>query len=659
MTTFKVGQMTDSHIYGGDGVTDEKSLMLRENYYRSCIKEVAAHGVELIIHTGDLVNADRGKPYHERFKKLLDEVSAELNIPVWVCRGNHEASHVISDADYRVIWGPSTWLQEHKGWYFLGVDRFWKTYNHGGHQYAMSPETFDEIDELLAQVPDGAPLVTMLHDNPVGISDFWHGEEFLYRIKTKNIKFLLFGHVQGNWISTYKGIPHYTVVGERQCFDSSPLTYNIITCDSGGGHVCDFYPYLTNTPEKGPERKFVSGAQKVKATSDWLGFRGPMGTRATHDELPSKTPALAWTTQLPGGLSIGAPTLSDGKLFLGTKTRGRFEQCAALALDPESGKTIWHTTLDGSAEGGVVLNGNKGYAGTTAGSIFCVDLDYGQIDWKWRSCENIPIACPLAYDPEEDTVHAGANFEMYAVNGSTGATLWRTTTTVNGCGYFTGGHAGPVIGSDRVFHRRPYGAGNNDNRFIVSVDKRTGLAPQKTPVEYTDQAMMRHTSPIIHRGYLIAVGHGLWVSGESANLQSEPYIWHEHTQGGATPAAMDNDIVVSYHSEIVAYDLLNYGRVKWIVPHEPALLHFGGGEGSKFLSNYGEYPTNGTFSSPLICGDKLLVCDTAGLCRCLRMKDGTELWRLDLGEPILCAPIVSGNTLFIGDYQGKMYAFSW
>ena len=92
MTSFKIGQVTDSHLYGGvSHLGDEPGMERRDTFYRSCLREVAEHGVDLIVHTGDLVNGDRGKPYHQRFKTLLDEMGGELGVPILVCRGNHDA----------------------------------------------------------------------------------------------------------------------------------------------------------------------------------------------------------------------------------------------------------------------------------------------------------------------------------------------------------------------------------------------------------------------------------------------------------------------------------------------------------------------------------------------------------------------------------------
>lgn len=61
----------------------------------------------------------------------------------------------------------------------------------------------------------------------------------------------------------------------------------------------------------------------------------------------------------------------------------------------------------------------------------------------------------------------------------------------------------------------------------------------------------------------------------------------------------------------------------------------------------------------LITGGAVLAGDSGGHCRCLALADGTERWRLSVDQPILTAPTVSGNTLYFGDYIGRLYAFSW
>jgi len=646
---FRFAQVTDSHLYGGAA---DSELPRRDDYYRQCLREVAAHGVDLIVHTGDLVNSCSGYPRHIRFKALLDEMSAELGVPIHVCRGNHEAAKPdLTDAQFAEVWGSLNYTFEHKGWTFLAIDSYVGAYAHCGFFFAMDPDVLDWVEATVPTIPTNAPLIVMMHVCPIGLTNFWRGESVMHALRDHNVRALLFGHVQGNWVSRFRDIRHITVVGERAPFDASPLTYNIATCDDDGMIECDFFPYTVNLPTPPAVPELLVGG-KPAPTFDWPDLRGPLGSRAADCQLPDRAPSLAWKAQLAGPLSIGAPTLSDGVLFAGTKTNGRFEQCTVTALDAVSGAVKWTQQTDGSVEGGLFLDGQRGICGTSSGSIHCLDLADGSPVWQWNNRDNIPIASQPIVD--DGLVHAGANLQMYAVDVDSGQTVWRTTVSDKSGGYFTGGHSSPLVVEDRVFHQRCCGA--TEPVLLESLDKRTGQDKIMTLPEYADQGMKRHASPILHSGNIIVVGEGLLVFDRKNPLRPRAHApW---AQSGATPAASGPQVYVSYHTTVVAHDIRDQGRVVWQVPHEPALYHFGG-DWNFAASCTGESPASGNYSAPLVCGDKLIVCETSGLCRCFDTTDGTELWRLRVGAPILSAPIVSGNMLCFGDYQGMLYAFAW
>jgi outer membrane protein assembly factor BamB len=42
----------------------------------------------------------------------------------------------------------------------------------------------------------------------------------------------------------------------------------------------------------------------------------------------------------------------------------------------------------------------------------------------------------------------------------------------------------------------------------------------------------------------------------------------------------------------------------------------------------------------------------------LDTESGKEMWRYDLGVPITSSPAISGNTVYIGAYDGSIYAFT-
>ena len=652
--SFKFAQITDTHLYGG--ATDEE-LPRRDDFLRQFMHEVAGHDIDFFVHTGDMCNNSEGVERHRRMKRVLDEVAEELGLGGYhVTRGNHDyGGPAPTDEQFAEIWGHNHWWFHHKGWAFIGIDLYYRHYPHAGNFFALSPDTRDFVDQALREIGPTTPIVFMLHDPPVGIHNFAHGEEILFKLAEHNTKLILYGHVQGNWISTYHGIPHATVVGESQPFDSSPLSYNIVTCADDGTTTCDFFAHQANAPGPRPVSLPTPGGH-AKPHEPWLEMRGPHGRRATDTSLPSDAPTLAWSVDLPGSIGVGAPTLKNGTLFVGTKTLGRFDQCNVHALDAASGAVRWTTPMDGSVEGGVRLQDDKGFCATTNGSLYCLNLRDGRAIWRWNNRENIPITCEPAFDEEDGAVHFGGNAEIYAVDAADGTTLWRrwaVDSATEPCStYFTAGHGSPVFARGRVIHQRCFGGARS---MLQAVDKRTGAGLQASGPATSDAAFKRHASPVLYQQYIIAVGLGISIFGSTGIQKPRKHL--RHTQSSATPAIADGIAYVSYHNETVAHDLRNDGQILWRVPTEPALYHFGGY--TTFASTFGANPTRGNYAAPLVAGDKVLVADGAGYVRCFQAESGALQWTLDIGSPVLSAPIVSGNTLYFGDYDGRLYAFAW
>lgn len=650
--TFKFAQITDTHYYGiGDNAETPFPWPERDELFKGMLRECAAHGIEFIVHTGDFCSSGAGYEKNAHFYSLLKGGCDELGLGLHCTRGNHDRS--LSDEEYAGIYGDGTYWFEHKGWAFVSLDRYYRCYEHVPSYFDMNPATLDRLDEMLPEIEPEMPMVLLLHENPIGTTRFPRGEALLHHLRNHNLQLLLFGHVQNNSISRVEGVPYVTVVGEAVSFDSAPLTYNIVTCRDAGEAVCDFHPHVAHLPPP-PDHAATapqSGAPAARPGTDWLGMRGPFGTRRAADPLPETAPKLAWQAELPGVIAVGAPTISNGTLVLGTKTKGRFEQCLIRAFDAATGDVRWTTAADASVEGGVLLDGGRGYCGTTAGSVYCLDLTDGSVLWQWNNRENLPIACEPTLD--EGLLHLGANWEMYALDAATGETVWRKLSTPVGVSYFAPGHASPLVVNETVYHQRTFNAGGRQS-LMQSVNKRTGDNLEWGSPQYQNFPGQRHSSPVLHDGKIVTVGGGLLVF-EPGNLQ-EALIFTQQGSGCSMPAIEGSTVYVSYHHALVAHDLNDGGRQLWSAPHEPALMQF---SGAPYYGVLRGQPARGNFSSPLVSGDKVLVCDTAGHCRCLSAAEGRELWRISVGSPILCAPVVSGNTLTFGDYAGRLYAFAW
>jgi len=642
---FKFAQMTDTHLYAE---SSNVSREVRDAFMKKAIKQCAAHNIDFIVNTGDLLTSGNVDDYIH-FKSFVDQYCRELGITYYYVRGNHDC--MITDEQFRSVFGKSTYWFEHKGWAFVAIDRYYKTYEHTKHAYCLSYEAFDELKNIIEEIPEGMPLIAMLHDDPIGISRFHRGIEMLRCLQQRDIKLLLFGHVQGSYTGRFEEIPFVTVSGEDRPHDPSPLSYNIVSCHDQKSATCDFYPYTVNLPVFTDASSLKMGGH-VKPGRDWLNLRGENDNRSINVRLSNHAPVLAWKTQLPGPVGMGGLTLKDGNLFAGTLTKGRAEQCGIFALDGVSGKIKWRKPADGSVEGGVVIHENYGFSGTSAGTVYCFDLKDGHSIWNWNNHDNMPIVCQPVID--ENILHCGANWEMYGVNVKTGETVWRNTATLNGFTYMGPGNSSPLILNDRVYHQRPFNGTEESQGLVQTVLKRNG----RDLVVYREDVHMhplfRHASPVRWNEKVVAVGNGLMVIDPEEPKRPSLYISHSEDPSSATPAIFQDIAYVSYHKEIVAYDLKNNGKILWRTSHNMAKLYFSGNWQAKW-GNCGQ--PYGAFSAPLATENCLIVCDCGGNCRCLSKDSGAEIWSVRVEGAVLAAPVISGNSLFIADYNGNVYAF--
>ncbi len=104
-----------------------------------------------------------------------------------------------------------------------------------------------------------------------------------------------------------------------------------------------FFPAYAQNSKRSTAPPAASSAISVKATNDWLQFRGPNGTGvadgADGATLPAQfgaTKNLAWKTAVPFGRS--SPVVTADRVFL---TASEGDKLVTLALDRKTGKMLW------------------------------------------------------------------------------------------------------------------------------------------------------------------------------------------------------------------------------------------------------------------------------------------------------------------------------
>ena len=62
-------------------------------------------------------------------------------------------------------------------------------------------------------------------------------------------------------------------------------------------------------------------------------------------------------------------------------------------------------------------------------------------------------------------------------------------------------------------------------------------------------------------------------------------------------------------------------------------------------------------SSPVVCGDKVVVGSDDGRVYLVSLSDGKELWSYEIGQPVGSSPAVAEGKFVIGSEDGSVYCF--
>ena len=85
---------------------------------------------------------------------------------------------------------------------------------------------------------------------------------------------------------------------------------------------------------------------------------------------------VLWTKDL--GETRSAPTVADGVIYAGAHFK-------ALALDAETGNTVWELETNGPLHYSSALAGTNLYVGMLDHRLLALDRKTGEIDWEFRA----------------------------------------------------------------------------------------------------------------------------------------------------------------------------------------------------------------------------------------------------------------------------------
>jgi outer membrane protein assembly factor BamB len=161
-----------------------------------------------------------------------------------------------------------------------------------------------------------------------------------------------------------------------------------------------------------------------------------------------------WVTTLPNSHVFTAPAVADGMLVVGSADWNVY------ALDAATGQRAWTFPTSGGVFSSPTILDGVAYIGSNDGYIYALSLSTGEVVWKRRLGLAAGVRSPAIAD---GVVYASTayTFRVFALDAATGQKLWSRR--------LVGGYidSGPALDSGRVYVTTEHGT-------LFSLDAATG-----------------------------------------------------------------------------------------------------------------------------------------------------------------------------------------
>jgi outer membrane protein assembly factor BamB len=327
----------------------------------------------------------------------------------------------------------------------------------------------------------------------------------------------------------------------------------------------------------------------------------------------------------------------------------------SLSNVPSSLKLLWTYEAGDSIESSAAIVGGTVFVGSQKGELVALNLDNGQVYWKFSTGSPIGESSP-AYS--NGVVYIGdLGGWVNAINASNGQKLWA----------FKAGNevkSSPVVVGDRLL------IGSYD-QFLYCVSTRNGSLLWKVK---TNGPI--HSTPSVAGGIAYIAGCDEVFRAIRISDGSQLFAVSSEAYTGASPALRGTAAFYGTFDNEVLMVSLSDRRVAWRYQHPQrkfpfyssaavtdSLVVVGGRDKIVHgLSHAGKavwtFATNARVeSSPAIAGGRVFVGSNDGRFYVLNLENGAKLWDFNAGSPLSASPAIGRGRIVIGSQDGRLYCF--
>jgi outer membrane protein assembly factor BamB len=379
---------------------------------------------------------------------------------------------------------------------------------------------------------------------------------------------------------------------------------------------------------------------------DWNQFRGPNSSGVSQSDLPlpaefSSQKNHLWTVKLGDG--IASPVITRGRVFTTAMTGD--EEFSVIALDAETGKQFWKTSLktgklprttppNSHASSTPASDGERVYTYFSTIGLVAMDAANGQELWRytmpvpaylmdWGAASSPIVVGDMVVFCQDDDLSPA----LFAIDARTGKLRWKTDRPDMLAGYSI-----PVLCE----------AGGRTDLVVAGSGQLKGYEPATGKELWTCNTLVRTlmTSPVVRDGiiYIAVQSYG----DEKRTLKFALLEWLDTNQDGILAR---DEVPTEFHTRFDQSDRDGNGKIdeteietafqsaKNLVGGGTTIQAVrGGGSGDVTKTHLiwnvkNKSPSN--LSSPLVVGQQLFVVKKGGLSSSFDIADGEPHWELN------------------------------
>ena len=333
-----------------------------------------------------------------------------------------------------------------------------------------------------------------------------------------------------------------------------------------------------------------------------------------------------------------SPLITENLVISATTDDNMALDAAICALDRATGEVVWKFNTHNSVKNNLHLYNGVVFAADVEGFIYALDAQSGELKWEKPLRQNI-IQYPYTQGVvvSRGVVYAGQGYYLTALDAASGEVLWVNTHWRGDVGTV----ANPIVDeANNILLTAAYWTG----RFAH--DATTGkLIWEKRDgdTRYADN------SPVLFDGKFYYASPGFItevdpLSGEEhmklkidyrINSNSRPLVTEKYYITGTTDKG------------VVAFDRTNGYKELWNFKTNPALLYT-----APYTKDFQMTVDGGV----ALKGNNLYFGANDGYIYCVDVRNGRFIWRINAGSPILGNLLIDGDTLYVADFAGNLWA---